>query len=138
MIAYLDSSVFIRVLTNQKNRMPEFKNIEKSVASKILKTECLRAFERLRINGDIEENDYITVVEEFYVALDSIEFIDVNDAVLNKAGGSFPIALGTLDAIHLSSALYWREKRELDLFFLTHDKLLGNGALASGFKVIGC
>ena len=30
-------------------------------------------------------------------------------------------ALGTLDALHLASAMLWRERRSTDLIFATHD-----------------
>jgi hypothetical protein len=45
--------------------------------------------------------------------------------------------LGSLDAIHLATAELWRETRGQEIVFATHDRALGLGARASGFKVIG-
>lgn len=45
--------------------------------------------------------------------------------------------LGTLDAIHLASALLWQEASGIDLAMTTHDKALGVAALAHGLKVLG-
>jgi hypothetical protein len=46
--------------------------------------------------------------------------------------------LGTLDAIHLASALPWCSERQQRLVMATHDIALGLAARASGLEVIGC
>ncbi len=48
-----------------------------------------------------------------------------------------PTPLGTLDAIHLATALLWRETRDPDLLVATHDRALALAARGSGFRVIG-
>jgi prevent-host-death family protein len=53
---------------------------------------------------------------------------------LGNAGRS---ASGTLDAIHLATALLWRERSDADLLMATHDATLGLAARAVGFRVIG-
>jgi predicted nucleic acid-binding protein len=45
--------------------------------------------------------------------------------------------LGTLDAIHLATALAWRERADEDLTLATHDRALGAAARASGVPVVG-
>lgn len=137
MIAYLDSSVLLRVLLNQPGKLKEFRTIEKAVASVLLKTECLRVLDRLRITGVLSEKNYLTAVNDLYEACASVETVKITTSLLNRAGASMPVALGTLDAIHLSSALIWTETTEKSLSFLTHDKQLGKAAAALGFRVFG-
>jgi predicted nucleic acid-binding protein len=137
MIAYLDSSVLLRVLLNQSGKLKEFKSIEKAVASVLLKTECLRVLDRLRITGVLTEKNYLTAVKELYEACAAVETIKITTTLLNRAGTSMPVVLGTLDAIHLMSALIWTEKTEEPLSFLTHDNQLGKAATALGFRVFG-
>jgi hypothetical protein len=48
-----------------------------------------------------------------------------------------PIPLGTLDALHLSTALLWSEMRNENLVMATHDRALAMAARASGLQVIG-
>jgi hypothetical protein len=48
-----------------------------------------------------------------------------------------PTVLGTLDAIHLATALLWRENTGSDLVMATHDGSLALAARAAGFRVIG-
>ena len=138
MIAYLDSSVLLRALLNEEGKLKEFSKLERPISSKLLKTECLRALERLKLTKNISEDNYVKSIEQLYLGLDSIEFVEVSDQILNRAGGSISFPLGTLGAIHLISATYWRETTGIDLIFLTHDVLLGKAAKASGFHVLGC
>lgn len=46
------------------------------------------------------------------LVLAAVDLIDVSRAVLRRASEPFPTPLGTLDAIHLSTALLWREAWE--------------------------
>jgi predicted nucleic acid-binding protein len=137
MIGYLDSSVLLRVLLNQAGRLREFSRLTRPVSSKLLKTECLRALDRARLNRLLTEDEHLTALKELHEALESVEWIEVSSKVLDRAGGGFPVSLGTLDAIHLSSAILWREQAGADCAFLTHDSALQKAALAAGFTVLG-
>jgi hypothetical protein len=57
--------------------------------------------------------------------------------VLSRAAQPFPTPLGTLDAVHLATALLWRETRGEDLVMATHDRDLALAARASGLRTIG-
>ena len=48
-----------------------------------------------------------------------------------------PTDLGTLDAIHLATALLWKDLTRADLTMATHDGALALGARAHGLRVIG-
>jgi hypothetical protein len=48
-----------------------------------------------------------------------------------------PTELGTLDAIHLATALLWKETTRAELVMATHDWALGLGAKAHGLAVLG-
>jgi len=137
MIAYLDSSVLLRVILNQKNKLKEFSEIRRPVASRLLKAECFRTLDRIRVNDTLEKSDYLLSMSLLHTALDSVEYVSLTETVLDRAAMSLPLALGTLDAIHLVSALIWREQMEDELVFLTHDEQLGKCAQALGFKVFG-
>jgi hypothetical protein len=48
-----------------------------------------------------------------------------------------PMPLGTLDAMHLATALIWRDRVGPLSAIATHDSMLGTAALAFGFDVLG-
>jgi hypothetical protein len=57
--------------------------------------------------------------------------------VLSRAGEPLPTPLGTLDAIHLATALIWRERMGVLPTIATHDSALGLAARTFGFGVRG-
>ena len=69
--------------------------------------------------------------------LKSCERVGLSRAVLNRAQQSFPTTLGTLDAIHLSTAVLWAERERVVPVILTHDQELGRAARSLGFDVLG-
>jgi predicted nucleic acid-binding protein len=138
MIGYLDSSVLLRKLLNQPQQLLNFQSLSRPIASKLLKPECLRTLDRLRVRGHLNDSDFLKASEELYAALESVEFIEIDHRILERVGSSFPFPLGTLDAIHLASALVWRESFDTPIDFLTHDEELGKVARALGFNVFGC
>jgi hypothetical protein len=48
-----------------------------------------------------------------------------------------PTELGTLDAIHLATAILWKDVTHADLIMATHDTALALGARAHGLRVVG-
>jgi hypothetical protein len=65
----------------------------------------------------------------------ALEFVPLSAAVLNRAADPFPTALGTLEAIHLASALLWTEEKGEPITFLTHHAQLAIAAGACGLEV---
>ena len=57
--------------------------------------------------------------------------------MLARASQPMPTTLGTLDAIHLATALMWSEHSGSPLVMATHDQLLATAARASGLRAIG-
>jgi hypothetical protein len=56
---------------------------------------------------------------------------------IDRAAQPMPTELGTLDAIHLASALLWKDATGIDPVMATHDGALGLAAQAHGLKVLG-
>jgi predicted nucleic acid-binding protein len=48
-----------------------------------------------------------------------------------------PTPLGTLDAIHLATALVWRDRQDVALTIASHDAALAAAARGFGFEVVG-
>jgi hypothetical protein len=55
--------------------------------------------------------------------------------VLERAAQPMPTELGTLEAIHLATALLWTEMTKADLVMATHVGALALGAQAHGLRV---
>jgi len=136
-IAYVDSSVVLRVVLGQSPRLREWGSIETAVASAIVEVECLRTLDRLRLRGAASDRDLAVRRETIFAALQRFEIVEVGRTVLSRAALPLPTTLGTLDALHLATAALWRESQGRDLVMATHDTALATAARASGFTVVG-
>ena len=137
MIAYLDSSVVLRVILGQRNKLRAWKTIERGVASALVQVECLRTLDRLRFRAGLSDEDLAERRETVFRIIEETEVVEPSMVVLDRAARPFPTELGTLDAIHLATALMWREVREEEIVMATHDRALGTAAQASGLRVVG-
>jgi hypothetical protein len=97
--------------------------------------EAHRVLDRLRLQrafGDAELAELHRLLQASFRAL---EFVPLSRAVLNRAADPFPTVLGTLDAIHLASALLWMEEKGEGMTLVTHDTQLAIAARACGLDV---
>ncbi len=69
--------------------------------------------------------------------LEAMQVVEITHPVLSRAAQPLPTAVGTLDAIHLATALLWKEQTGEDLTMATHDVALAVASKASGLRVIG-
>lgn len=51
----------------------------------------------------------------------SLEIVEIDAAVLDRAAQPMPTELGTLGAIHLATALLWKQSTRKDMVMATHD-----------------
>lgn len=137
MIAYLDSSVILRIILGQQNALKEWRSITKGVCSALVEVECLRTLDRLRLAERLEDYDVAVRRETVFRLLEAVEVVALTRPVLARASQPMPTALGTLDAIHLATALLWKERSGSDLVMATHDDGLATASRASGLRVIG-
>ncbi len=135
--AYLDSSVVLRLLLGQPDALAEWGEVETGVASALVEVECLRTLDRLRLIGAISDDALAERRAAVFALMAAMEVVEVTRTVLARASQPLPTALGTLDALHLATALLWREQSGAELALATHDAAMGRAARASGFPVIG-
>jgi predicted nucleic acid-binding protein len=137
LIAYLDSSVLLRIVLRQPRRLREWARISRGVSSALAEVECLRALDRLRITERVPEERLAPRREAIYRLMESIEVVDLTRPILRRAAQPMTGVLGTLDAIHLATALAWREQTGNNVVVATHDSALALAARASGLRVVG-
>ena len=137
MIAYVDASVLLRVVLRQPNALPEWTQIDRGVSSALITTESLRTLDRLRLRAQLSDSELAPRRQAVLAVIASLELVEIDGTVLDRAAQPMPTELGTLDAIHLASALLWRESTGQELMMATHDRALALGAQAHGIRVIG-
>jgi hypothetical protein len=134
---YLDTSTVLRVVLAQPQPLACWGAWGGACTSELLGVESRRALDRLRLEGTLDDDQ----VGAFQVALvrvqRSIDVIRLTRLVLARAALPMATPVKTLDAIHLASALLWRERRTQDLVFATHDPQQARAARALGFECVG-
>jgi predicted nucleic acid-binding protein len=137
MTAYVDASVLLRVALRQPNALAQWSQINRGVSSALVATESLRTLDRLRLRAQLSDAQVAERRQTILALIASLELIEIDAVVLDRAAQPMPTELGTLDAIHLSSALLWRESTGEELSMATHDRALALGAQAHGMRTLG-
>ena len=69
--------------------------------------------------------------------IEAVDLVLLQRPILSRASEPFPTPLGTLDAVHLATALVWRDRTKEELVMMTHDGDLATAARAFGIDVLG-
>ena len=136
MIAYIDSSVLLRVVLGQPDKLAGWSDISRPVTSALTEVECLRTLDRRYRQGFLSDEELPQRRSLTLALLRRMEQVDITNTVLMRAANPFPTPLGTLDAIHLSTALLWNTSGRDPLVMATHDSQLQLAAQAMGLGVV--
>jgi predicted nucleic acid-binding protein len=136
MIVYLDTSIILRHLLGQAKAL-DWARWDAAYSSEILELEARRVIDRLRLESALDDSGVAHAQQELARMERSIGRISLTRMVLRRAALPMPTVVKTLDAIHLTSALLFRERRGNHLVFATHDRQQAMGARSLGFEVIG-
>jgi predicted nucleic acid-binding protein len=136
-IRYIDSSVVLRAVLGQRGALSGSDEPGHSITSALTRVECLRTLDRLRLEENLSDDEIVRRREAVFRVLGSLVLVDVTPPVLERAAQPLPTVLGTLDAIHLTTALLWQEVEAEPVSLATHDLALARAARACGLAVIG-
>ncbi len=137
MMAYVDASVLLRFVLEQPRPLTEVEGFDDLVTSTLAQSECLRAVDNARLRGEIGEDEYVPRRRAVFEKVKRLERVFVTHEILGRVDAPFPVPIGTLDAIHVATALVRRDRGVPDLVFATHDHQQGKAAQMLGFEVIG-
>ncbi len=129
--------MLLRIVLGQPGALVEWKSIRLGVASALVEVESLRTLDRLRLGGEVSPEQLAERREAVFRLVEEMEVIEPTMPVLRRASQPFPTPLGTLDAIHLSTALLWQQVRREEIVMATHDGALATASRASGLRVAG-
>jgi hypothetical protein len=129
--------VLLRIIINADDALPNWRGLTKASSSALLQLECLRTIDRMQMTGEVKGPEVPRTYSALHEIMSTIELLNVRDDVLERASGQFGLPLKTLDAIHLVTAIAWRERINEEVIFVTHDKPLAAAARAYNFPVLG-
>lgn len=137
MIAYLDTSALLRLVLREPGALDELRSYDALVSSELIAVESARTIDRLRLQGALTSDEAATRLRTLNEWLEAVDLVLLRPTVLSRAAEPMPMPLGTLDALHLATALIWRDRMGPLRVVATHDVALGAAARAFGFDVLG-
>ena len=134
---YVDSSVIVRIAFDEPGKvegLPQFSNLATSELSQV---ELRRVLDRFRLTTTASDSRLIEVGDKMETIRKTLASLNLTQAVLLRAGHPLPVALGTLDAIHLASALIWQDVVAKPVTMITHDVQLAKASRMMSLEVLG-
>ena len=123
--AYFDTSVLVkRYLHEEGARLArDLLRRYRFLSSSIAPVEALSAFSRRKAAGELSERSFVAIMSRMSADREHWEFIEISAPVLDRAEEVIRRAgVRTLDALHIASALVFRELSGLRLPFVTADE----------------
>jgi len=136
-IAYLDTSALLRLVLLEPGAIEELRSCDALVSSELIAVESIRTLDRLRLQGALSAEEAASRRETVTEWLEAVDLVLIQRPILARASEPFPTPLGTLDALHLSTALVWQDRMRQRLVMATHDRDLALAARSYGFDVRG-
>jgi len=136
-IAYIDTSALLRIVLREAGALEDLRAYDSLVSSELIAVESARTIDRLRIQGSLTAAEAAERIRAANDWLEAVDLVLLRPAVLSRASEPMPLPIGTLDGIHLATALIWRDRMGPLPEVATHDTTLGAAARAFGFGVRG-
>jgi predicted nucleic acid-binding protein len=139
-IAYIDSSVLMRIILAAPDQLEEWDDLHGGVSSQLLKVEAFRTLDQLWHRGKLTQETLAEKAAQLNMLLPHLEMVPLTDSILERAALPLPTTLATLDSIHLATATNYRDSQpddERPILFATHDHQLATAARSLNFDVIG-
>ncbi len=136
---YFDTSAFLKLYVKERGSSKALKTAKRHhlLSSSVLSLECRSALARRRRDGDMDEREFGKILKNLAAGLASVETVRITDEVLKRAEEvTLRSTARTLDAIHIASALLFRDTTGIDLAFVTSDKKQCEAALHEGLKTL--
>jgi predicted nucleic acid-binding protein len=134
---YVDTSALLRLVLGEPGALNDLARAGTLVSSELIVVESLRTIDRLRLRGALSMEEASSRRVTATEWLEAIDLVLLQRPVLARASEPFPTGLGTLDALHLATALVWRDRMQQPLLVATHDRDLALAARSFGFELLG-
>ena len=133
MTVYLDSAFVIRRLLGAGSDSGIWGKWDKAYASTLMRTECFRAANMLRLEGKIDDDGRARLGSWIETVCASVVQVPVTEAVMRRAADAWPVSVGTLQAIHLATMQEREAVHGVKCEIASDDAALVKAARALGF-----
>lgn len=136
-IHYIDSSVILRYAINHPDAIRDLSRYaDGATTSVITAIECLRVLDRWRLTREVSETQLVDARLLCRQILSGLRVVMMDEHVAQLAAQSFPIAIKSLDAIHLATALMLNQQGSKRVKIITHDAKLALAARSMELEAV--
>ena len=133
MVAYVDSSIVLRHILVGDVSIRHALEFPAIMSSELMEIECRRVLLRCRMLDELTDETLIEAMRRFDDVLGGIDLLELSPAIKRRAMESFPVAVKTLDALHLATALAIGSSTDGEKVVLfSFDRAMNLGASALG------
>jgi hypothetical protein len=133
-IAFVDTSVVLRFVMEGDISIHQAFSATVTACSELLWIESMRATQRLRLDGALDDKGLAEAVGRIGACYASFRVYLLDDEIKQEAAGPFPTVIGALDALHLACARRCgRHFPGQTLLVYSHDRQMNLCARALGF-----
>jgi predicted nucleic acid-binding protein len=133
---YLDSSPLVDIMLGEERALGDWPPAE-AWSSVLAEVEIARVLDRFRLERRLLGGQLTSAWEAWASMRPAIAFVPLNSAILALASAPMPTVVRALDSLHVTTAVYIRQRLQPDLVFATHDRQQALAAEAAGFDVVG-
>lgn len=134
MTVYLDSTCVIRHLLGIGQQAGFWGKWKAAYASTLMRTECFRVANRLRLDGKLDDAGRARLGGWIETVCSTVTQVPITDAVMRRAAEAFPVAVGTLQAIHLATMQELEAVHGIRCALASDDAGMVQAAKAIGFE----
>jgi predicted nucleic acid-binding protein len=137
--AYFDTSTYLKLYVKESGSDKALKIAKTNhiLSSAVLSVECLFALARRQQAGEVDEKDFKTILKNVRNGLLSVDSMRVTDDVLGMAKEiTLRSVARAMDAIHIASALIFKQGTGIEVTFVTSDNKQHDAALHEGLKAL--
>ena len=136
MNCYVDSSVVLNHLLAQGDELDRAADFEQVGTSELLHIETHRVLQRYRLEGLVTDDQLEEATIYFSELYENLLVFEMSPQIKKRSAEAFPTVIGSLDAIHLSTAYLWSIQDPHPLAVLTLDKQMKISAGALGLHCV--
>ena len=141
MTAYLHSSVALRYILAGETTIRHLLEYPRVISSELMQIECRRVIQQARMQQELSDDGVVEAYRRLDSVLRGTDLVELSREVKLRAAESFPVVVGTLDALHLATALLWARNAAGEagdteaVHIFSHDAALNTCARAIGLGV---
>ncbi|OQY34331.1 MAG: hypothetical protein B6241_04935 [Spirochaetaceae bacterium 4572_59] len=136
MVAYLDSSVLLEHVLKGDSAIYHVFECDSVISSELLEIECKRVVHRYRLENILDDSGFLKAMDRIESIMKGLSLLRLSPKIKTRAAETFPLHVKPLDALHLSSALAYRDARpDESIILFSYDRGFNRCAKALGLPV---